>query len=124
MKKYIKRGDLWIIIAVLLVSGFIYVPLLLRGSGKIAEILVDGTVTDRIDLQQVTEEYIMKIQGSEILVGPGRIGYLHSDCPNGDCVRFGMLSRAGSTAACIPNHTMIRILSGSGQQKGPDAVTY
>ncbi len=118
-----KRGDLVILVSVLLLAGLLYLPLLLSGSGRKAEILVEGKVTESIDLLAVTGEYTISVPGSEILVRPGEIGYLCSDCPNEDCVRFGMLSRPGSTASCIPNHTMIRILAGK-DTDGPDAVTY
>ncbi|MBQ6550161.1 MAG: NusG domain II-containing protein [Lachnospiraceae bacterium] len=124
MKEYVKRGDLVILIGVLVLSGLLYVPLLFSRGGTVAEVLSDGEVVERIDLDSVNEPYTIKIRGSVILVEPGKIGYLESDCPNGECVRFGMLSRAGAAAACVPNRTMIRILSANREKDGPDAVTY
>lgn len=124
MKDYLKRGDILIILTVLIFAGLLYLPLILQKGGRTAEILVNGECVERIDLLKVSEAYTVKVTGSEILVEPGRIGYFRSDCPNGDCVRFGMLERPGSTAACVPNRTMIRILSGGGQESDPDAVTY
>ena len=124
MKEYLKRGDLLIILTVLVLAGLLYLPLFFQKEDRKAEIYVNGESVYSIDLQKVAEAYTISVPGSEILVEPGKIGYLNSDCPNGDCVRFGMLERPGSTAACIPNHTMIRIVPGSGKQDTPDAVTY
>ena len=124
MSKYFKRGDILIIIIVLISAFLLYLPAFIPKNGRIAEITADGSVVNRINLSEVKESYIVNIQGSEILVEPGRIGYLRSDCPGGDCIRFGMLERPGSFAACIPNHTMIRILVNPGQGQGPDALTY
>lgn len=124
MKDYLKRGDLLIILSVLILSGLLYLPVFFQKEGRTAEILADGQVVESIDLLKVTEPYIITVQGSEILVEPGRIGYLRSDCPNGDCVRFGMLERPGSMAACVPNHTMIRVRSDLSGTDVPDAITY
>ena len=124
MKEYLKCGDLLIILTVLILAGLLYLPVFFSKDGRTAEIFVNGEIAESIDLLKVTHAYTITVPGSEILVEPGRIGYLHSECANGDCVRFGMLERSGSTAACVPNHTMIRIISGDGQEDTPDAVTY
>lgn len=124
MKEYVKRGDLVILLGVLVLSGLLYVPLLFNKGGAAAEVLSDGEVFERIDLDSVKEPYTINVRGSVILVEHGKIGYLESDCPNGECVRFGMLSRAGAAAACVPNRTMIRVISVDREEDGPDAVTY
>ena len=124
MKEIIKRGDLVILAAVLFLSGLFYLPFLFSGKGRTAEILEDGKVVKRVSLSGEREDEIFEIRGSRILVSDGRIGYLESDCPNHDCVRAGMLEKAGSTASCIPNRTMIRVLPQGQDSDVPDAVTY
>ena len=80
-------------------------------NGRIGVITQQGEVIYEIDLDNSPDRKI-EIEGAYpcvITVENGEIGFTHSTCPGGDCVRSGMLCKSGETAACLPNGTVIRI---------------
>ncbi len=40
----------------------------------------------------------------------GSIGFESSDCPDKVCIRSGKLSHVGSSAACLPNKIILKIV--------------
>ncbi len=60
-----------------------------------------------------------------ILVQPGRIRYLESDCPRKYCVSSGWLDKAGDFAVCIPNRTMVVLQRrGGNNEEDIDGISY
>jgi len=43
-----------------------------------------------------------------------------SDCPNGDCIRTGRITRSGESIVCLPARTVISLQGGT--ESGVDAV--
>ena len=122
-KSLFKKADAVIIAALLALAGLL---LLLRGGGKaaVAEITVDGETLYEIALSDVKESYTITLpNGVEIGVDPGGIRFLASDCRGQDCVRCGVLTKAGQAAACVPNKTVI-VLRGAPESGGTDAISY
>ena len=89
------------------------------GSGRRGEIILEGEVVCEIDLDTSPDREI-ELGGEypcTIAVRDGEIGFVRSTCPNGDCVRSGMLKAPGDTAACLPDRAVVRVLG-----DGVDAV--
>ena len=85
---------------------------------------VAGETVERIDLKAVTSPYDLTLEnGVRLHVEPGGISFCYSDCRGQDCVRCGVLTRAGQAAACVPNRTLV-LLTGKPQKGAPDAVSY
>jgi len=123
----LKKGDLYLIVIILLVAaaGLGLMKLGNAGGGhKIAVIMQDGKIVKRIDLDSVTKPEEIIIQGNytdKLLVEKGRIRFEDADCPNKDCVKTGWLSDRGSVAVCLPNKAMIKI---EGINEKIDGGTY
>ena len=89
------------------------------GSGRRGEIILGGEVVCEIDLDTSPDREI-ELGGEypcTIAVRDGEIGFVRSTCPNGDCVRSGMLKAPGDTAACLPDRAVVRVIG-----DGVDAV--
>ena len=89
------------------------------GSGRRGEIILGGEVVCVIDLDTSPDREI-ELGGEypcTIAVRDGEIGFVRSTCPNGDCVRSGMLKAPGDTAACLPDRAVVRVIG-----DGVDAV--
>ena len=123
-RKYgLKKGDLFITAAVLLLAAAICIPFVLAPShGLTCEITQDGETLRRVKLGAGFADTIT-IEG-ETVTNVIRIDgdadrYESSDCPDQVCVRTGKLTRAGQVAVCLPNRVVVRLV---GAQDEVDAV--
>ena len=121
LKRAVRPGDL-IAVAALLLAALLLGALFGGKDGVTAEIIVGRRTLYTIDLTAVEEPYTVSPEdGVTVLVEPGAIRFLDSDCPNRLCVRAGRLTKAGQSAACIPRRTLICV---KGRAKNaPDAIT-
>lgn len=119
----LKKGDLVITAAVLLLAGLIFLPFALAPShGLTCEITQDGEVirrvrlgagyTDTVTIEGETVTNVIRIDGDTVW-------FASSDCPDQVCVRTGKLTRAGQAAVCLPNRVVVRLI---GAQDEVDAV--
>ena len=109
------------IIVIVCISS-IAVTRLSRGALK-AQIIVDGTVLESVDLNDVEESYKIVTKTNpetEITVEKGAIYFSRSDCENQHCVGSGRLTSKGVTAVCLPAKVVISVTA----DKSVDAVTY
>lgn len=115
-----RKGDLLAVgIVILLVIGVLTGLTALNGSesGTQAQIYQDGSLLRTVSLR---EEQTFAVEGrytNTVTVQNGRIAITSSDCPGGDCVHCGWISRAGNSVVCLPNRVEIRIT-------GTDAVDF
>jgi hypothetical protein len=93
-------------------------------SGREAEIVVGGEVVKRVALSREQELTVEGPLGtSHLQVKEGAIRFIPpSPAPRKIDLRAGWQSRAGDTAACVPNEVMVRV---TGDPQGSwDAVNY
>lgn len=121
VKRLLRPADLIAAAALLALAGALWFFFGNR-PGVTAQIVYDKEVLYTIDLSGVTEPYEIRLDnGVTVTVGPGEICFSDSDCANRLCVHAGKLTKAGQSAACLPNKTLIRV---TGRAKGaPDALT-
>ena len=119
-----KKADIALIVLLLAAACVLF---LIRGGARgslTAEITVDGAPFDEIDLTAVKEAYELPLDNGVLLyVEPGGVSFRASDCRGQDCVRCGVLTRAGQAAACVPNKTLV-VLTGRPKKGAPDAVSF
>ena len=120
LKRFLRPADL-IVVAALLAAAAAAL-FFGRADGVTAEILCDREIVETVDLTAVKEPYDIRLEnGVTVTVAPGSIRFADSDCANGLCLRAGALTKAGQSAACLPNKTLIRV---KGRAKNaPDALT-
>jgi len=121
VKRRLRPADLIAAAVLLALAGGLW---LFFGNrpGDTAQVIYDKEVLYTIDLSRVTEPYELRLDcGVTVAVEPGAISFADSDCANRLCVRTGKLTRAGESAACLPNKTLIRVTGRD--RRAPDALT-
>ena len=110
MKHFFKKGDIIIIVCALVLCALLFLPRALHKDGDlIAKIYENGELTKEINLSSVTQSYEIKINGAVLLIENGSVSYKEADCPDKTCVGFGSLTKAGDTASCVPNRTVVTV---------------
>ena len=121
----IKAGDAAVLAAVLALAAAVF--FFSRGNGGarvLAEIIVDGQTVYEYDLREITEEQTLELtNGVAVEITPGGIRFVSSFCKGKDCVRCGLLTKAGQSAVCVPAKTVIT-LEGVPEKDAPDAMSY
>ncbi len=121
LKRIARPADL-IAVALLLAAAGILALVFWHAEGVTAEIVCGRETVETIDLSGVKTPYDITLEnGVTVTVSPGAICFSHSDFPNQLCVRTGELTKAGQSAACIPNQTLIRVKGRA--KRAPDALT-
>lgn len=119
-----KKGDIAAIAFVLLLAAAVFLITLRTyagADGRVASIYKDGELVREVDLDKLSSDETLEINGDYhcvVEMENGRIRVADSDCPGQSCVHTGWISNPGQTVICLPNRVEIRI-SGSG---GVDVV--
>ena len=121
LRKIVRPADLIVVAAVLAVAAVLW-AVLAHLTGTTAQIVCGGEIVETVDLSAVKEAYDVTLDnGVVIRVEPGAICFAASGCANQLCVHTGRLTKAGQSAACLPNKTLIRITGKD--RRAPDALT-
>jgi len=89
--------------------------------GRTAVVRKNGEVIYNIDLDSVNEPYTIDTGGNVLLVEKGQISVLSADCPDGLCVKQGVINKHSQTIVCLPNRLTVSI-EDSKEEPEPDAV--
>lgn len=76
-----------------------------------AQIYQDNQLIRTVWLSSAPDETI-EIGGAyplTIVIQAGKIGFQNAACPDQLCQHYGMIDKAGQTAVCLPNRTVIRL---------------
>ncbi len=118
-----KKQDLFLIVPLLLATVILLVWFNSRPDCGIAVIEKNGTEICRFDLTRQTARQEIDLGGDyhvKLLVEPGAVSFLRSDCRDQICVRTGKLTKAGQTAVCLPAKISVRII---GRDRTVDGYT-
>ena len=98
-----------------------------RPENGIITVTFDGEVAREISLSNAKENETVTLSHNGItltltLNPDGVLGakVTSSDCPNGDCLRTGTITRSGESIVCLPARTVITLQGGAAS--GVDAV--
>ena len=120
--KLIRKGDIAVILAVVLVAAVLWFFQTRETDKPEAIITVNGETVETIDLSSVKEKITFEFDTEPkviIAAENGAIYFESAGCDDKLCVNCGKLSRKGDTAVCLPAKTVVTI-SGS----DIDALTY
>ena len=107
-----KKNDIFLIIAALLILIPLVLFLLNSRNGDKALVKRDGKVIDIIDLSKDnTYTYENESGFNKVSVENGKIHVIEADCPGHDCVKKGFISRNNESIICLPHHLEIIISS-------------
>lgn len=113
----IKKGDIALILCTVLLAAALLLLWPAPGGELTAVVMQDGKVLHRIALNGIEKQIRIEVDGpyhNHIIAENGRIRFDSSDCPDKICVNTGWLNRAGQSAACLPNKTLI-VIEGSAE---------
>ncbi len=107
--KFIKKRDLLILPVLAAVFATLYLFTRAR-LGESAVVEYDGKILARFELTGEQQSYTLPQNPNvELAFGEQGAYFVHSDCPDRVCVHAGVLTRAGETAACLPNNVIIYV---------------
>ncbi len=119
--KLLKKGDIIIIASVTLLSLLWFVITLISfGEKQQVRIYLDGEIYKTVDLSAVENEEIISLYGCDIRVTEDGACFLSSDCPDGLCVKRGMMNKSGDVMACVPKGITLEITGG----RAVDGISY
>ena len=89
----------------------------------IAVVTHRGTEVCRVTLAELQETKTVQVDGTyhlTIEMTPEGVRVAQSDCPGGDCVRTGTITRAGQSIVCLPEQVVVQLTGASAD--GPDVI--
>lgn len=108
----IRRGDILLVLLVLLCSAFLLMTSARGGGALVAEITQDGALIRTIALTGLKEPVTVRVTGTYenlIVAQDGTVRVAEATCPHQTCVRTGTLRRAGQSAVCVENRMVLSI---------------
>ena len=122
IRKNITKGDIILVVFLLVLSLMLFVSSFTRSENLTAQIYVAGEKTHSIDLRQVSESYTITENYCQLLIEKDGVSFVHSDCADQLCVKRGKLKNQGDTMACVPEKVVVIIKSDDKHQF--DGVAY
>lgn len=125
----IKKWDIVLLIALLLLSLLPEGVFILRGSDRTLEgtqavVQVNGSVYKEIPLSEHHGTDTFTIQTNSgyntVVVKDQTIGIVEADCPDKICIQEGFIRNPGETTVCLPHKVMIEIRSTATEE--PDII--
>lgn len=124
MLNYIKKGDIFVAILLLLISFslVIFINRPRENSGDLyASIQLDGKEIETVELSKENSGETIRIDsayGYNILeVGDGRIRAIESDCDEKIHIKQGWISNPGQTLICLPHRLVVEVNAEDEQTK-------
>ena len=102
----LKKGDIVIITAVLVLAVFSAAFAFSRGGG--------GTVTVKADNETVYTgslyyDRTVKLDGNTVVIENGSVYVSDADCKNQICVNHSPITKKGGSIICLPNKVIVEI---------------
>ncbi len=119
---FFKKADIILAAFLLALALLIFlIPMRAGEPGAYVVISVDGESRGSYPLGEDRSIRIDSSEGYNIIeINGGQVSVTDADCPNGDCMRYGRISRTGQIILCLPHRLAITIIS----EGGPDAISY
>jgi len=110
----VRTNKFWIIILCGAITLSAVAMLTFRQQAvSIARIYQNGTLTETVNLFDVTEPYHINLHSefgtNVVAVEQGRIRVLEADCPDGACVRLGWVGSGVIPIVCLPHRVVIEL---------------
>jgi hypothetical protein len=118
-----KKKDLLLILpALAIAAGMLFWNYFHTDTQPLTAVVEEkGQVIHTYNLSAQKTTQVINIGGKyhvKLLLEPGKISFLHSDCPDQICVRTGKLTKAGQAAVCLPAQVSVRIVSKKSEVDG------
>ena len=113
-RKFIGKTEIFIILAIVIISlVFIFLQNNTK-SASTAEIHKDGELIYTVDLDTDNTFTLDEADGFIFEVKNGAIRVSKSECENQICVNTGFISKNGQTAVCLPKRLAVKTVTSDG----------
>lgn len=119
-----RKRDLLIFLLAAVLAGVGFLQWLPKSGAPVAVIEQNGQEVRRVELSSIIQPETLVLEGEisvTVLLEPGQVSIVHSDCPDQICVNTGVLTRPGQSAVCLPARVAVRIVGET--QSGVDGMT-
>lgn len=119
-----RKRDLLIFLLAAVLAGVGFLQWLPKSGAPVAVIEQNGKEIRRVALSSIPHPETLVLEGEisvTVLLEPGKVSIVHSDCPDQICVNTGVLTRPGQSAVCLPARVAVRIVGET--QSGVDGMT-
>ena len=117
-RKLWRPFDAALIAAIVICALVFFLPF--KSANTTAIITVDGKTVKEINAQDGVFT-LDEAPDVTLEIKDGKIAFVNAKCRDGLCEKRGFLFRAGDTAACLPNRTVITV---KGENLSFDGVSY
>ncbi|MBQ7598742.1 MAG: NusG domain II-containing protein [Clostridia bacterium] len=121
-----RFGDaiVYAVLCALCVLLFLLPFLQKQNAPLLAEIIVDGEVSETIDLSNDEMPVVRTVRGCEISFSREGVRVSAADCPDQLCVKTGTIRFPGESIACVPNRVVVVLRRQTGTRDPYDMVAY
>ena len=119
-----RKRDLLIFLLAAVLAGVGFLQWLPKSGAPVVVIEQNGQEVRRVELSSIIQPETLVLEGEisvTVLLEPGQVSIVHSDCPDQICVNTGVLTRPGQSAVCLPARVAVRIVGEI--QSGVDGMT-
>ena len=119
-----RKRDLLVFLLAAVLAGIGFWQWLPASGVPVVVIEQDGKEVRRVELDSISQPETVVLEGEisvTVLLEPGQVSIVHSDCPDQICVNTGVLTRPGQSAVCLPARVSVRIVGKS--RSGVDGMT-
>ncbi len=105
----LKRWDIILIAALLLLAGGLWLLLRPGGQGAWAVVTIDGVEAGRYSLGEDVTVRVGEEAYNILTIRDGAAAITEANCGDRTCVRTGAISRQGETIVCLPHKLVVEI---------------
>ena len=119
-----RKRDLLVFLLPVILAGARFLQWLPKSAAPVAVSEQNGKEIRRVALSSIPHPETLVLEGEisvTVLLEPGKVSIVHSDCPDQICVNTGVLTRPGQSAVCLPARVAVRIVGET--QSGVDGMT-
>lgn len=113
MKSRKNRNEfiLILVLAAVILIGFLFVRLQRQKDAFTVDVSVDGTTIATYRLDEEVDTWIDGYQGGKnhLVIHDGCARIEEADCPAKLCVKQGTVSESGESVVCLPNRVVVAV---------------
>ena len=102
----LKKGDIVIISAVLVLAVFSAAFAFSRGGGETVTVKADN---ETVYTGSLYYDRTVKLDGNTVVIENGSVYVSDADCKNQICVNHSPITKKGGSIICLPNNVIVEI---------------
>ena len=121
LKKVLRKGDIIVFLSLIVITVIWFLVPLFSSGERTVRIYTDGEIYGEYILSALDGEEMVSLNGCQIKISADGAEFISSDCPDGLCVKRGLLHNIGDVMACVPKGITVEI---RGSESKIDGISY